>query len=1018
MAHPLREQLKQSNVELNPEPDAKPQLSRAFDALNPMAKPADSIPEPGRDAGAPNEDAPKEVKPKKRFLSRFSSSKPNDTDDVTPALVSPTAEPLGDEKSEEPTSKSDVSAASIAPRLNSAPIAKAERPEDREITPPPEHLDPFRNQRSEWAGSSKWNDLDAEIAKDEAARAATRGQGQTVDDDEKDVSVEVPDPVALQKTDAELDAEIGEQKSGSFHKKALIAAAVAGVLAAAIGLMALGVIPAHFVILAGTAALLMIAASFFWSKLKARRAKRKTDDQIRNATLSGDVPEIEEPESLLITEARPSSIENDEPVEPESARAEEQDVQIEKPAATDEDLPVAPAPPRPVSSDEPRENESNVEAELEAAHDDNWQLRETLDHYRALLDHHRDVIYRTDEKGRVTFANEAFVTLFGHSSDFVKGKIFRPKILQVVGNARVGGTKQSPDLMPAFLSGDMLIATTNGNRWFEWDTIPIKDSDAVAFQIIGRDVTARRAAEQSLANARAQAEGANEAKSKFLATMSHEIRTPLNGILGMTKLLSSTELSPEQQTYAKAIESSGSSLLTLINDILDFSKIEAGHMDLVDDPVDLRDLIQNVVELLAVRAHDKGLEIAWRVAPEMPKLIKSDPQRLRQVLLNLAGNAVKFTEAGGVYIEARPISADRFEMRVTDTGPGLAPDDMEQIFQEFEQGEGGLSRRHGGTGLGLAISKRVVHALDGTIDVESTKGEGATFTVHLPMSAITEAADAKPDETVADARPLAGRRILILTNSEIEAQTIASMAKDMGADAECLSDLERLEQVVATSKPHAILCDAQKAGDLSADRVRGIKTDLARVIVLITPEERARLRDFQARAFDGYLIRPLRPETLHRVVTGEVKGQAAEVPPVAEEAPMPIEPERLKILLVEDNDINALLTQTLLKREGHDVTLVTDGNAAVAAFDDGNEDRFDLVLMDVHMPGKDGITATRQIRETGKGRAIPIIALTANAFPEDRRACKEAGMNDHLTKPLDPTALTRTIDRWCRQSAA
>ncbi|MCB1491786.1 MAG: response regulator [Rhodobiaceae bacterium] len=642
---------------------------------------------------------------------------------------------------------------------------------------------------------------------------------------------------------------------------------------------------------------------------------------------------------------------------------------------------------------------------IEAVRDRNWELVQTLERYKALLDHHRDIIYRVDAQQRITFVNESFITLFAKSRRTIEGQRFEPVIL-AQGTDKPGELAEPPDLSQEFhhLAGDLLIQTAHGPRWFEWDTIPIYGSGPDAFQVVGRDVTARKATETELAEARRQAESTNAAKSKFLATMSHEIRTPLNGIIGMTGLMESTEMTPEQRNYARAIKTSGQSLLALINDILDFSKIEAGHLDLVEEEVDLPAVVRDTVELLATKAHYKGLEIAWRVAPNVPAQIRSDGHRLRQVLLNLAGNAVKFTETGGIAITVERETDGGLVIAVADTGPGLSPAEQAVIFEEFEQGDGSLARQHGGTGLGLTISQRVAEALGGRISLDSVKGEGATFRLHLPPvvgAPVTQGA-----------RPLAGSRVLIVSPTAIESRIHADLVADFGAEAQVVPAIDQLMTAMERFSPSVLIVDADLSGRVAQIAVAhpAVFAGVRRITV-IRPGEKARAEGLIARGFESYLVKPVRPDTLWRMVAGSGEAGSPRAEPADGGAAMAAA-EPMRILLAEDNDINALLAETLLRQAGHDLVRVKSGTEAVDAIAGSGETPFDLVLMDVHMPGKDGLAATREIRAMPNGRRIPIVALTANAFAEDRQACRDAGMNDHLTKPLDPDALARAIEKW------
>jgi PAS domain S-box-containing protein len=626
-----------------------------------------------------------------------------------------------------------------------------------------------------------------------------------------------------------------------------------------------------------------------------------------------------------------------------------------------------------------------------------WKLKEAEARAASLLEAQGDLIVRRDGGGRITYVNDAYCALAGQPREALLGTTIVLPPLQL-GRASVlaDGTRLH----------DEQITTAEGPRWLAWRDVVVweEKSECAEVQSVGRDVTERIEAERVLAGARDAAEAASRAKSRFLAMVSHEIRTPLNGILGMAGLLSDTPLTPEQATYVRATKTSGDALLSLIEEILDFSKIEAGKLELRPKPVALDALIEDVVELLAPRAQAKGLEIASDVDERLPERVMTDPARLRQVLLNLAGNAIKFTEKGGVgiVVEAGP-RPDEIVIEVRDTGIGIASEQQVRIFHEFEQADGGAARKFGGTGLGLAISRRIIERMNGTVAVESTPGLGSTFRVAVPLPPAegVAASTARPD--------LAGLAVLIVAPPGMEASLIERRLLRWGANATHLAP--HLTDMFGQRSWDVVLTDLSVGPDAAAI-VTG--ATIARRIVLITPGERHRLAALKQAGFTGYLIKPVRAASLRAQLAGSAEASGRDQ--IGEAAPsVGPDPHRsLTVLVAEDNDINALLTRSLLTRLGHRPTVAASGAVALdtwlAAREAGTP--FDLVLMDLHMPGLDGLEVTRRIRtaeaESGAART-PIIALTANAFVEDREACFAAGMGGFLVKPLDREQLAAAL---------
>jgi len=644
-----------------------------------------------------------------------------------------------------------------------------------------------------------------------------------------------------------------------------------------------------------------------------------------------------------------------------------------------------------------------LEAQVDELSDCNWELREAEERARSLLEAQGDLIVRRDTQGHITYANDAFCALAGKTREALIGSKDELHVLEQ-GSVRVlaDGTRVY----------DQKITSGDGARWIAWREVAVRSETGSEVQGVGRDVTDRVEAERALGAARDQAEAASRAKSRFLAIVSHEIRTPLNGMLGMADLLLDTALTPEQRTYAKAAKTSGETLLSLIEEVLDFSKIEAGRLDLDTRPFALSTLIEEAVELLAPRAQAKGIEIASFVDERLPDMLVGDAARLRQVVLNLAGNAIKFTERGGVAVIVVPgETTGQVRFEVCDTGIGLKGEDQARIFHEFEQADGSSTRKFGGTGLGLAISQRIVERMDGHIDVASAPGCGSTFsfTVTLPAAMIDG------DQPFFIAPDLQGMSVMIVAATEIEASLLARRLGRWGAKSCTATDENIAFALLPERHWDTLLIDYPL---VSAMLARGTldKLGATRRIVLIRPTERNELSALKAAGFTGYLVKPVRAVSLATRLSEDAFEHApAEVAAESGEGASPSSGKALSILVAEDNEINALLARALLTRLGHYPTMASTGEAAVeswlAARAAGTP--YDLVLMDVQMPGMDGLEAARRIRSTeAESKMAPtrILALTANAFPEDREAALTAGMNDLLVKPLDPERLRQAIE--------
>ncbi|HUC48329.1 MAG TPA: ATP-binding protein [Xanthobacteraceae bacterium] len=642
----------------------------------------------------------------------------------------------------------------------------------------------------------------------------------------------------------------------------------------------------------------------------------------------------------------------------------------------------------------------DLEGRLDTAEDRHWEFKEAQERAKSFFEAQGDAIIRRDGKGLITYANDTFCKLAGTD---------RAQLLATSFTLPVATQGETTTLADGTRIHDQKIATVEGPRWIAWREVTVRGDGDTEVQSVGRDVTDRVSAEHALAEARDQAEAESRAKSRFLAMVSHEIRTPLNGILGMADLLGDTPLAPEQATYLAAMKASGNALVSFVDDLLDLAKIEAGRLDLTAQPFALAGFIEQAAELLGPRAQAKGLEICAYVDERLPARVVGDAPRLRQVLFNLVGNAIKFTESGGVSIIVEPDEQpDHVVIAVRDTGIGIAAEDQARIFREFEQADSGATRRYDGIGLGLTISTRIVERMSGTIAIESAVGNGSIFRVTIPLPR-----DGDSNETAFAAPDLAGDNILIVAPAAIEASLLARRLQRWGAHTVIVPD----EKVAAALLPeHAwstVLVDATLGGRASAMLAREA-TIFPRRIVLVTPAMRHELPALKAAGFTGYLIKPVRAASLAARFAGDddfdhgAVGETIETPSIA--------PDHLglSILVAEDNEINALLARALLEKLGHRPVVVESGGAAIACWQAAHEagTPFDRVLMDLHMPGMDGIEAARRIRaiETDKQwPRTPIVALTANAAAEDRAICLAAGMDDFVVKPLDREHLANAL---------
>jgi two-component system, sensor histidine kinase and response regulator len=549
-------------------------------------------------------------------------------------------------------------------------------------------------------------------------------------------------------------------------------------------------------------------------------------------------------------------------------------------------------------------------------------------------------------------------------------------------------------------------------------TVQSRDQDVEHHRLQLQDeLRVRAAINVQLTAARQKADESNAAKSQFLANMSHEIRTPMNGVIGMAELLSDTALEPEQRECLNLIKVSADALLGVIEDILDFSKIEAGMLQVDPILIEVGQVFGDAVKAVALHAHRKGLELVLHVSPDVPDWIIADPLRLRQVLTNLLGNAVKFTERGEVSLDVTAEVLDRgdlmLQVRVKDTGIGIPRDKIEQVFAPFEQADGSTTRKHGGTGLGLTISQRLVELMQGRLWVESEEGRGSTFHFTARVSAGVGVSSESGDETT-----LVGRRVLVVDDNVTNRFTLREMVHRWGMRPTTADGgeqaLEAIREATIEDDPyHVVLLDGHMPhidGFMVAEQIRGNPGLRDSTILMLTSADRSSdMRRCRELGLAAYLVKPITQKELRSTVVSVLSGTPTTLTPELDMSE-PTFDRSLRILLAEDNVVNQRVAVSLLSRLGHEVTVAPDGQVGIEMY---RRQPFDLILMDVQMPVLSGYDATRAIRqiEQTTGTHVPIIAMTARAMKGDRERCLEAGMDDYVSKPIHRRVMMDVIRR-------
>lgn len=653
-------------------------------------------------------------------------------------------------------------------------------------------------------------------------------------------------------------------------------------------------------------------------------------------------------------------------------------------------------------------------------------LARERDQLRTIIDNVPDLIFVKDRAGRFVLVNEALRRNLGVSS-----------MEEVIGKTDYDFSQ--PDLACEFVaddqivmrSGQPLIDQEESSRGLDgkescllMTKVPLRDRDGQVRGLvgIGRNITRRKQAQEKLQDAMEAADKANRAKSDFLANMSHEIRTPLNAILGMTTLVLDSNLDESQRDFLHMVKESGDSLLRVINDVLDFSKIEAGKLELDPTVFDLHEQLGNTMRSLALRAHDKRLELAFRVEPDVPRALFGDVGRLRQVIVNLVGNAIKFTEEGEVVVEVRRGAsfekAINLRVSVRDTGIGISKEKCETIFNEFEQADSSTTRHYGGTGLGLAISSRLVELMGGRIWVTSKPGRGSTFHFTVAMQIADENGLRQSVPVVVGGTP-----VLILDDNQTNRLILDEMLTNWGMLPKQAEGVEQAQAMIEEAALRGdqfrlVLSDVNMPsadGFAFAEWMRAQDSTATTPIIMLTSGGRdgdqLRRKELEISA---HLMKPIKQSELFNTIV-RVLGANIGTDSVVEESTSAAETTPLAVLLAEDSLFNQKLAITLLERQGHTVTVANNGREAVELHAQG---QFDAILMDVQMPELDGLEASRQIRireqENGLPR-IPIIAMTAHAIKGDRENCLNSGMDGYVSKPIDPSVLFATLDSLTQQ---
>ena len=648
-------------------------------------------------------------------------------------------------------------------------------------------------------------------------------------------------------------------------------------------------------------------------------------------------------------------------------------------------------------------------------------LRESRERYRHIIENANEIIYRADYRGRFTYVNPAAMRITGYEEDELLGRNYLDLIDPDYRDAAAHFYQHQFTTRQASTYFEFPMVAKSGVRiWMGQNVLTVMDGNrVVGYEAIARDITERKGIEEELARTRDAALQSARAKSEFLANVSHEIRTPLNGVLGMTGLLLGTPLTPEQREYADMIRTSGETLLAIVNDVLDLSRVESGKLPIEITDFHLDDVIENVIEQFSARAAAKRLKFKTNVQAEVCRALRGDSHRIRQVLLNLVGNAIKFTDRGEVVLTVmepqRTDDSVTLRFLVTDTGIGIPAAAQQRLFTPFTQADGSTTRKYGGSGLGLAVSKQLVQAMGGELGVISVESEGSTFWFELPLQL-------QPDDTAMPAREwdLGKFHALLVDANEVHR---TGVTRHLSATKIALDEAHTAADALAAAyqrRYDVIIFDMQLPDDDGLAFARAVRHDPALAftkLLLLTAFGRRRqdVTAFQQAGIDAFLLKPIRKTQLCDAVTRLLRGESE--PALAQpRADAQQETSRARILIVEDNSVNQLVALGQVQRLGHEGVVAGGG---VDAIDIVRDERFDLILMDCQMPDIDGYEAARRIRQIdGRAAQTPIVAMTAHALPGEREKCLAAGMNDYLAKPVSLEQLGAIIRLWASKSSA